>query len=37
MMTRQLTRPRGTTFEAEGGGWLVLRRPQPARRSRERR
>jgi hypothetical protein len=30
MTTRQLTRPRGTTFEAEGGGWLVLRRPQPA-------
>ena len=29
MTTRELTRPRGTTFEAEGGGWLVLRRPQP--------
>jgi hypothetical protein len=29
MTTRTLTRPRGTTFEAEGGGWLVLRRPQP--------
>jgi hypothetical protein len=29
MTTRELTRTRGTTFEAEGGGWLVLRRPQP--------
>jgi hypothetical protein len=29
MTTRTPTRPRGTTFEAEGGGWLVLRRPQP--------
>jgi hypothetical protein len=32
MTTRELTRPRGTTFEAEGGGWLVLRRPQPSLR-----
>ena len=29
MTTRELTRPGGATFTAEGGGWLVLRRPQP--------
>jgi len=29
MKTRELPRQREATFTAEGGGWLVLRRPEP--------